>query len=273
MKKLIPILLFFLFYAVCIPVPVPAQKVKVEPNVGYDLYLLIGQSNMAGRGNIETQDTIIHPHVFMLNKAGEWVPAKSPLHFDKSVAGTGLGLTFGKIVAKKGKRKVGLVPCAVGGTSISMWMPGAFDKVTKTHPYDDAVRRTKVALKNGQLKGILWHQGEGDASKEKAARYEQRFDSLMLNLQNDLSVDISSIPIVVGELGQFYCERNSGGKEINLVLKHIAETHKNRALVSSKGLVHKGDSVHFDTTSQRELGKRYAEKMIKLSKGLKHITK
>lgn len=249
-------------------IPVRAQKVKIDPNERYDLYLLIGQSNMAGRGNIEAQDTITDPNVFMLNKASEWVPAKSPLHFDKSVAGTGLGLTFGKIMAKESKRKVGLIPCAVGGTSISMWMPGAYDKVTKTHPYDDAIRRTKVALKSGDLKGILWHQGEGDASKEKAALYEQRFDSLILNLQHDLSVDISSIPLVVGELGRFYCERNSGGNQINLVLKHIAETQKNRALVSSEGLIHKGDSVHFDAASQRELGKRYAKKVLKLSQNL-----
>jgi hypothetical protein len=266
MRKLISFLLFFAFYAVFSPVQ--AQSGKIGSNEKYDLYLLIGQSNMAGRGNIEAQDTITDPEVFMLNKAENWVPAKSPLHFDKTVAGTGLGLTFGKIMAKESKRRVGLIPCAVGGTSISMWMPGTYDKVTKTHPYDDAIRRTKVALKNGELKGILWHQGEGDASKEKAKRYEQRFDSLLLNLQHDLSVDISSIPVVVGELGQFYCKRNSGGKEINLVLKHIAETHKNMKLVSSKGLIHKGDSVHFDAASQRELGKRYAEKAIKLTKKL-----
>lgn len=267
MRKLTPFLLLFAFYAVLIPVQ--AQNIKIYPNERYDLYLLIGQSNMAGRGNIEAQDTITDPNVLMLNKAENWVLAKSPLHFDKSFAGTGLGLTFGKIVAKKNNRKIGLIPCAVGGTSISMWRPGACDKVTKTHPYDVAIRRTKVALKNGQLKGILWHQGEGDSSKEKASIYEQRFDSLMLNLQNDLSVDISTIPVVVGELGQFYCERNSGGKEINLILKHIAERHKNSALVSSKGLVHKGDSVHFDAASQRELGKRYAEKVLKLNKKLK----
>ncbi|MBV5314974.1 MAG: sialate O-acetylesterase [Prolixibacteraceae bacterium] len=266
MGKLIYMLSIFAF---CFGlIPVQAQKVKIDTNERYDLYLLIGQSNMAGRGTIEAQDTITDPKVSMLNKAENWVPAKSPLHFDKSFAGTGLGLTFGKIMAEKSKQKIGLIPCAVGGTSISMWMPGAYDRVTNTHPYDDAIRRTKVALKNGQLKGILWHQGEGDASKEKAAQYEQRFDSLMLNLQNDLSVDISTIPVVVGELGRFYCERNSGGNQINLVLKHIAEMQINRALVSSKGLIHKGDSVHFDAASQRELGKRYAEKVIKLKKKL-----
>jgi len=266
MRKLIYLLSIFAFCSGLISVQ--AQEVKIDTNERYDLYLLIGQSNMAGRGTIEAQDTITDPQVFMLNKSGEWVPAKSPLHFDKAIAGTGLGLAFGKIMAKKGRRKIGLIPCAVGGTSISMWMPGAFDKVTKTHPYDDAIRRTKVALKNGELKGILWHQGEGDSSKEKASRYEQRFDSLMLYLQNDLSLDISSIPVVVGELGRFYCERNSGGKEINQVLARIARSHKNIEIASSKGLAHKGDSVHFDAASQRELGRRYAEKVLKLSKNL-----
>jgi hypothetical protein len=220
---------------------------------------------MAGRGTIEAQDTITDPNVFMLNKAGEWVPAKSPLHFDKSFAGTGLGLTFGKLMAQNSKRKIGLIPCAVGGTSISMWKPGAYDKVTQTHPYDDAVRRAKIALQNGQLKGILWHQGEADANTGKIPLYEQRFDSLLTNLQNDLAVDIHSIPVVVGELGRFYLDKAPEAKEFNLQLHRMSGTHQNIAVVTSEGLIHKGDSVHFDAASQRELGKRYAEKMSELA--------
>ena len=103
MGKLIYMLSIFAFCSGLISVQ--AQKVKIDPNERYDLYLLIGQSNMAGRGTIEAQDTITDPKVFMLNKAGNWVPAKSPLHFDKAIAGTGLGLTFGKIVAKKAGEK------------------------------------------------------------------------------------------------------------------------------------------------------------------------
>ena len=246
--------------------PVFGQQTKSAPAAKYDLYLLIGQSNMAGRGNIEAQDTVTDPNVFMLNKENKWVPAKSPLHFDKPMAGTGLGLTFGKTMAQKDKRKIGLIPCAVGGTSISQWMPNSYDKVTNTHPYNDAIRRTKIALHDGQLKGILWHQGEGDASKERVPFYEQRFDSLLVNLQKELQFDISKLPIVVGELGQFYVEKNPKAKEINQVLKHISKTHPNIALVTSKGLTHKGDTVHFDAGSQRTLGQRFAQKMIKLQK-------
>ena len=44
------------------------------------LFLLIGQSNMAGRGPVEAQDKEIIPGVFMLNKEMAWAPAVDPLH-------------------------------------------------------------------------------------------------------------------------------------------------------------------------------------------------
>ena len=264
MNKFSLLCLTFLLFA--FGYPGQSQNTENNSNFNYDLYLLIGQSNMAGRGIVEPQDTITDPNVYMLNKENRWVLAKSPLHFDKSVAGTGLGLIFGKTMARKNNKKIGLIPCAVGGTNISMWMPGGYDKATKTHPYDDAIKRTKIAMQHGKLKGILWHQGEGDSSKERAPLYEQRFDSLLLNLQKELFVDIHKLPIVLGELGQFYCVKNPEAKELNQVLKHISNKHTNIALVSSKGLMHKGDTIHFDAASQRELGQRFARKMVKLQK-------
>jgi hypothetical protein len=140
------------------------------------------------------------------------------------------------------------------------------DPVTKSHPYDDAVRRMKIALKDGELKGILWHQGESDASAENMAYYQQRFDSLLFNLQMDLSVAIQSVPVVVGELGRFLDKKTPFAKDFNALLHQMAVKHPNIAVVSSEGLTHKGDSVHFDAASQRELGKRYAREMIRLEK-------
>ena len=48
----------------------------------FHLYLLIGQSNMAGRGKVELQDKVAVPRVLMLNKANEWVSAVDPISFD-----------------------------------------------------------------------------------------------------------------------------------------------------------------------------------------------
>ena len=81
--------------------PKPAdQTAAAKPTGKLDLYLLIGQSNMAGRGKVEDSDRVVHPRVWTLNKSDEWVPAIDPLHFDKPAAvGVGLGRTFGLEIA------------------------------------------------------------------------------------------------------------------------------------------------------------------------------
>src|SRR5262245_33767010 len=66
----------------------------------FHLYLLIGQSNMAGRGTVEEQDKRPHPRVLMFTKENTWAPAVDPLHFDKpAAAGVGLGSSFGRAMA------------------------------------------------------------------------------------------------------------------------------------------------------------------------------
>lgn len=89
------------------------------------MFLLAGQSNMAGRGTVTPQDRTPHPRVLMLNQAGEWVPAVDPMHFDKPVAGVGPGRTFGIAIAEANPGvTIGLIPCAVGGSPIDAWQPG-----------------------------------------------------------------------------------------------------------------------------------------------------
>lgn len=236
-----------------------------------DLYLLIGQSNMAGRGNIDSLNNEQVPGIMMLDKSGQWVPAKDPLHFDKKEAAVGPGLSFGKeMLAHSNGRTIGLIPCAVGGTSITKWRPGAYDSITNAHPYDDAVRRTLIAMKSGRLKGIIWHQGESDSGGEAYLFYRKRFDSLLVNLARDLNTDLTSIPIVVGELGQFFVAKNPNGHaaDINAILRQLSIDYKNISIVTSAGLNHKGDGTHFDAESARELGRRYAEAMRELQGAL-----
>ena len=147
------------------------------------LYLLVGQSNMAGRGVVEPDDRKPHPRVLMLNREGAWVPAIDPMHFDKASAGVGLGRTFGMIVADANPSiAVGLIPCAVGGSPIEVWTPGAYYAATKSHPWDDAIVRAKLALKAGTLKGILWHQGESNSNAKDAPQYQAKLDDLVARM-------------------------------------------------------------------------------------------
>ena len=90
-----------------------------------NVFILMGQSNMSGRGNPDDVETISSPDIFMW-RDGRWVVAKEPLHTDKPrIAGVGLGMSFAAEVMKRtGMSPVGLVPCAVGGTPLNRWMPG-----------------------------------------------------------------------------------------------------------------------------------------------------
>jgi hypothetical protein len=233
----------------------------------FHLYLLAGQSNMAGRGAVDEQDRQPHPRVFALNKEGQWRPATEPLHFDKpQIVGVGPGLAFGKAMAEYKKHvKIGLIPCAAGGSPISSWTEGGYHSQTKSHPYDDAIRRTRIAMQSGVVKGIIWHQGESDSKPELAKIYQARLEELIAKFRREFSDD--DLPFVVGKLGDFYVARNPNAATINEMLQSLPLTVKNTACVDTADLTPKGDLVHFDAKSERELGRRYAERMIKLEQG------
>ena len=237
-----------------------------KPNVAKDkfyLFLLVGQSNMAGRGKVETQDKVKVDRVLSLDKAGKWVPAVDPIHFDKKMAGVGLGRTFGILAAEKyPDATIGLIPAACGGSPVSAWRPGAFHKQTNSHPYDDAIKRAKLAMKDGTLKAILWHQGEGDCGKSAPA-YEKNLTELIARFRKELNAP--DVPVIIGQLGKFKTW-NSGRKTVDKAQQDVAAKIKNGAFVKADGLTSNPDKVHFDAKSQREFGKRYFEAYLKLVK-------
>jgi len=58
---------------------------------------MVGQSNMAGRGLVEPQDTISDAAIFTLNREMTLVSAKEPLHFyEPNLSGLDCGLSFAK---------------------------------------------------------------------------------------------------------------------------------------------------------------------------------
>lgn len=229
---------------------IPAENMKI--------FLLIGQSNMAGRGKVEAEDQRAHPRVFMLTKDLAWMPAIDPMHFDKPERiGTGLGKTFGAIVAESEPgATIGLVPAAFGGSALDEWKPGA------PH-YVAAVARAKAALKHGQLAGILWHQGESDRARELVATYPGRFAAMVAQLRADLGAP--DVPVVLGEIGRF-CDDQAG---INAALVEATRLTPRAALVTTEGLADQGDKLHFDSASFRELGRRYARAWQELA-GARH---
>ena len=90
--------------------------------------LMMGQSNMAGRGDFDEVPEIINPNCFMLRN-GRWQPMREPINPDRSIwgyyhSGRGLAASFADEFAKHYNEKIGLIPCADGDTSLRQWMPG-----------------------------------------------------------------------------------------------------------------------------------------------------
>lgn len=226
---------------------------------GMQIFLLAGQSNMAGRARVEAQDSVVNPRVLRLDKDMRWVPAVDPLHWDKpAIIGVGPGRSFGlAIAAREPDARIGLVPAAVGGSPISSWEPGALDAATNTHPWDDAMARLRVAQRDGTLRAILWHQGESDATPARSVVYAEKLRALIARFRSE--VGDPTLPFVVGQLGQFDARPwTADVRRVDSAHRAIAASVPNVAYVSSAGLRHKGDAVHFDGPAARTLGERYA---------------
>ena len=211
---------------------------------------------MSGRGRLDEVEEQSHPGIYMLRDS-TWLPAEEPLHTDKPErCGAGLGMSFAITVIDTTRQPIGLIPCAVGGSPLSRWMPGA-------DLYENAVRLTKEALKSGHLKGILWHQGESDSGEAMLAEsYGTRLEEMIHALRSELNAE--EVPFIAGALGPFLKD-HAGSRFYEIVNKRIqdAEQHlQNYTVVSSEGLTDNGDDLHFDARSVREFGLRYAKAFL-----------
>lgn len=238
--------------------------VYAQPNENVHVYLLLGQSNMAGRGEVDSESKTSDPRIIMLDSQNHWVPATDPVHYDKPVAGVGPAISFAKeMLSTNGHIKIALVPCAWGGSPIKAWSPGAV-YLNTVQPYDNAIARAKIAMQLGILKGVLWHQGESDNDSAKALLYLDKLTTLIKNIRKDLHMP--ALPFVAGEIGYFN-KKTRINDEINKLPFALPHT----AVVSAVGLVDKGDKLHFNTASARELGRRYAKAIKQLQVAEAHL--
>ncbi|MFD2923928.1 sialate O-acetylesterase [Halobacillus naozhouensis] len=221
--------------------------------------LIIGQSNMAGRGFIEDVPPIYNEHINMLRN-GRWQMMAEPLNFDRHVAGVGPAASFAQAWTEDHPgESIGIIACAEGGSSIDEWTIGG---LLARH----AISEAKFAIETSEIVGILWHQGESDSYGERYKTYEDKLLSLFKHLREELNAP--HIPIIVGELGHYLGETGFGKSaveynQINQVLSKVAYTEKNCYFVTSKGLTANPDGIHIDAISQRKFGLRYYEAFSK----------
>lgn len=258
-------LLFCVFMA--LPVLMLAQEVKLPKPKKVWVFLMAGQSNMAGRGIVEAQDTETNPRIFSINAEGQPVLAKEPLHFyEPNLVGLDCGLSFGKTLLPSLPKKVSIliIPTAVGGSSISQWLGDSTHRKVKL--WSNFLEKVAIGKKYGQIKGILWHQGESDANDKNIPLYAGRLKLLVQKFRT--AVGNPQLPVILGELGSF-SQNSQQWKEINAQIWAYVIDDLYAALVTTQDLQHKGDKIHFDSAGQRMMGKRFAEAYVEKFVGRK----
>lgn len=223
------------------------------------IFLLAGQSNMAGRGGVINNrwDRVVppqsypNPSIFRLNAKLRWVEAKEPLHIDidtNHTCGLGPGMSFANtlLANEPGLGPILLVPCAVGGTSISDWAHGGL-------LYRRLVRRARAALRDGgTIQALIWYQGERDTLfREGALDYQRRLEKFFSDLRADLQspmLPIIQVGIASGE-----------GPYIETVRQaQLAIDLLNLKTIDAMGLPLEPDHLHLTTSAQVTLGEKLA---------------
>ncbi|MBE9463616.1 sialate O-acetylesterase [Dyadobacter subterraneus] len=218
-------------------------------------FLMIGQSNMAGRGFIRDVKPIYDEQIRMLVN-GRWQTMSEPMNFDRPTSGVSLAASFaGTWRLNNENQQIGLIPCADGGSSLDDWAVGGV-------LYENAVFQTKLAQRTSSLTGILWHQGENDSFACRSETYYDKLAVIIAALRQEL--EAPDIPFITGGLGDFLSTGRYGKyfteyKSVNRELLRFANTNPNAYFVSAAELTANPDGLHFDALSLRKFGIRYFE--------------
>eukprot|EP00756_Hemistasia_phaeocysticola_P006669 Hpha_TRINITY_DN13943_c3_g1::TRINITY_DN13943_c3_g1_i1::g.35259::m.35259 len=237
------------------------------------VFLMLGAGNMAGRAssaNVAQAPQCQRTWVF--NEVGEWGPGMEPVGpFDGSGVGMGPGVSFARRLTE-GLPAAGifLVPCASESTGVMDWQEG-------TPLFEAAVQRARLAARScdGALAGVLWAQGEADATPETwpaAGGYTEPLRRVMISLRKRLAAP--ALPFVAASLGIYLerCDdlpptrRPTMWRLVNTALQNATGKGVSTAgfsvAIPSEGLTAEG--MYLDAAGQRELGRRMAEGWVQL---------
>lgn len=246
------------------------------------IFLCFGQSNMEGNAKFDFQDTSVDKRFQVLEAVdcanlgrtkGHWYTAVPPLSRCK----TGLtpGDYFGRtLIAKLPDHvRVGVINVSVGGCKIELfdkdicqsyvstapsWMINMINEYDG-NPYGRLVELAKIAQKDGVIKGILLHQGESNTND---TLWPQKVKKVYDNLLKDLDLKSDSVPLLAGEV--VHADQGGVCASMNNIIAKLPQTIPNAHVITSKGCADAADNLHFSAEGYRELGRRYAVKMLSL---------
>ncbi len=225
-----------------------------------DIYLLAGQSNMVGRAPL-IDPAPADARIRVLTPEDTWAIARDPIHEalprDGRVVGIGLALPFAKEMLRRTGVPVGLVPCAIGGTSLEQWSPDLKPQLRRSL-YGNFLARAKLV---GPAKAVLWYQGENDASRLETARtYGERFQALVRAMRADLGQP--KLPFYYAQLSRYVIEKGYDGWDLVREAQRLSE-----AAIQPGGMVSTidltlTDPIHLDRAALGTVGRRMAGRVL-----------
>ncbi len=261
-----------------------AQVTAVSNLLVGDLWILGGQSNMEGYGRLTPgQLPVPSSRVNSLDMTDTWVTAEDPLHrlpdsvdsvhwrrdangqprrlqgeelrtwIAKRSRGAGVGLPFALEMVSRTGVPVGLIPCAHGGTSMDQWSPGRKDQGGASL-YGAMLRRFRLA--GGKVRGMLWYQGEAEASVQGAAVFEDKFVQFIQAVREDF--DQPDLPFYYVQIGRHTSDADqlSWNRVQDIQLK--VERRLPNLWMTGCADCELDDGIHIGTDDQRVLGRRLA---------------
>lgn len=245
------------------------------------IFLCFGQSNMEGFPGIEEQDQTGVDDRFKVfasvdfpkqqRTKGHWYPAVPPL----CRPSTGLCPAdyFGRTLVSNlpPRIKVGVVNISVAGCKIELFQKDAFQRYAAKapqwmtniiagyggNPYQYLVAMAKLAQKDGIIKGILLHQGE---SNNNDKQWPDKVKSIYYDLIQDLNLKAEKVPLLAG--GLVPEDQKGACASMNGIIADLPKTIPTAHFVPSDKCAGRPDHLHFMPAGYRELGTRYALKML-----------
>lgn len=273
-----------------IELAVGAERLTVDDVLVGDVWIMAGQSNMEGIGNLADAPEP-HPLARCLHMDGTWRLAKDPLHLlaispdrchggapipyaaalkQRIVAGkgTGVGVWFAReMLARDPKVPQGLIACAHGGTSMAQWDPALKGKGGDSL-YGSMLRLW--GLTGQPVAGMLWYQGCSDCSAEAAPLYTKRMQTLVAAVRSDLG--LPKLPWLMVQIAQVVNGGDNGRwwEEIREQQRLLPMSIKHLAVVAAIDL-NLDDGIHIGGKAFAELGRRLARQAARLVHGDRRI--
>ena len=263
---------------------IPTSQMEVNPltTPGYDVFLVIGQSNAAGSGDsfdnvvLGYPDSRIKQVTECVGSTFSIVAASDPIQNPGTCGGFNIGFatTFAKFYESSISTQRSVIIASVGlsgsGFQDGVWVATPVGVGTGV---SQAVNRANYAMRltgvgTPRFRGFLWQQGErdaGDGGVLTPSLYQQNVIKLASYLRTNID-GASQAPWLSGEmLNSWVASMGSGASGIQNVVHNVGSWLTNATNVDASGLVgtpntpsgFNGFTVHFNNPSYRALGKRY----------------